>query len=170
MLTKAFRVSGSYLQVKRQLKWVHFQQPPPLLCPSTCIWVNISFSVPANFSTVHLSFVVDTSWAKGTFLFLPLHLSIHPSIRLKPNWRPVSACNFFHDHTFVFVSVMKHCSSPWPPCRSVFVVKNVLRLSVEIWRSERDKTCVCRVRERETLLPFYLGHIHLSGWLASLSV
>lgn len=94
--------------------------------------------------------------------------SIHPPISNETEG-PVSACNFSNDHTFVFVPVMKHCSSPWPPWRSGFVVRNVLRLSVEIWRSEKQNLCVWGVSERNPP-PLYLGHMHLSGWLASLSV
>lgn len=46
-------------------------------------------------------------------------VGLHPSIHLKPNWRAVNACKVYHDHTFVSVPVITHCSSPWPPCRSV---------------------------------------------------
>lgn len=163
MLTKAFRISRS------GKKMINLSASPSSASLYMCLNGFQFQPVSANFSTAHLSFFFDTSQPQGTFPFLLLRPSIHPSTHLKPNWRPVSDCNLYHDHTFVFVPVIKHRSSPWSPCRSVVVVKNVFWLSVDIWRSERDKNlCVCV--EWESLHPLYLGHIHLSGWLASLSV
>lgn len=40
--------------------------------------------------------------------------SVCPSPHFKLNWSAVSSCNFYHDHTFVSVAVIKRCSSPWP--------------------------------------------------------
>lgn len=145
MLTKAFRISGW------GKKMIH---------PCIWAWMNLSLSGPANFSTVPLSFFFDTSQAQGTFPLLLLLPSIHPSTHLKPNWRPVSACNFYHDHTFVLVPIIKHCTSPWPPCWSVVLVKKVFRLSVDAGR----ETCVCRVS------PTLLCGSHSLVWMLGIAV
>lgn len=62
----------------------------------------------------------DTYQAWGMCL-LSASSSVCPSPHFKLNWSAVSSCNFYHDHTFVSVAVIKRCSSPWPLARGFCV-------------------------------------------------
>lgn len=134
-----------------------FQNIPTAFISFLCSCLNVfQFqSVCAHFSTVHLSFLTPLE-PRGTFPFIPLHPSIHPSAHLTLSWRPVSSCNFCGNHTFVFVPVIKLPGFPLPTLlpECYAVVKNALWLSAAFWRSESNKIC----GEWERLHPPYLGH------------
>lgn len=133
--------------------------------------ISVCLSLLLSLQCASLHFLTPTN-PKARFSF---SYFIRPSIHLpiwEPNWRAVSACNFYHDHTFVFVPVMKDCSSPWPHLPECFCgQKCIAPVCRDLVLRKRQNLCVWseRKRERETFLPLLSGSYSLV-WMVGIAV
>lgn len=94
--------------------------------------------------------------------------SVCPSPHFKLNWSAVSSCNFYHDHTFVSVAVIKRCSSPWPLAWGFFFLCVCgLKCITLVCRDFRKKLTE---GARPPSNPTPLSGSHLLVWMSGIAV